>query len=56
MVYGYIRTSHAAVDGLASMHPETQVQAGVEPRHRLGRGSLRLRLAWSFRNTAQALP
>ena len=56
MVYGYIRTSHAAVDGLASMHPETQVQAGVEPRHSLGRGSLRLRLASSFRNTAQALP
>ena len=56
MIYGYIRTSRAAVDGLAGMHPETQVQAGVEPRHSLGRGSLRLRLASSFRNTAQALP
>ena len=35
MIYGYIRTSCAAVDGLAGMHPETQVQAladaGVEP-------------------------
>ena len=35
MIYGYIRTSRAAVDGLAGMHPETQVQAlagaGVEP-------------------------
>ena len=34
MIYGYIRTSRAAVDGLAGMHPETQVQAladaGVE--------------------------
>ena len=32
MIYGYIRTSRTAVDGL---HPETQVQAlagaGVEP-------------------------
>ena len=46
MIYGYIRTSRAAVDGLAGMHPETQVQtlaeAGVEPArwpgplHRLG--------------------
>ena len=27
MIYGYIRTSRAAVDGLASMHPETQVLA-----------------------------
>ena len=27
MIYGYIRTSRAAVDGLAGMHPETQVQA-----------------------------
>ena len=35
MIYGYIRTSRAAVDGLAGMHPETQVQAGVEPRHSL---------------------
>ena len=26
MIYGYIRTSRAAVDGLAGMHPETQVQ------------------------------
>ena len=37
MIYGYIRTSRAAVDGLAGMHPETQVQAlagaGVEPAH-----------------------
>ena len=35
MIYGYIRTSRAAVDGLAGMHPETQVRAladaGVEP-------------------------
>ena len=35
MIYGYIRTSRAAVDGLAGMHPETQVQAladaGLEP-------------------------
>ena len=35
MIYGYIRTSRAAVDGLARMHPETQLQAladaGVEP-------------------------
>ena len=35
MIYGYIRTSRAAVDGLACMHPETQVRAladaGVEP-------------------------
>ena len=35
MIYGYLRTSRAAVDGLAGMHPETQVQAladaGVEP-------------------------
>ena len=35
MIYGYIRTSRAAVDGLAGMHPETQFQAlagaGVEP-------------------------
>ena len=35
MIYGYIRTSRAAVDGLAGMHPETQLQAlagaGVEP-------------------------
>ena len=35
MIYGYIRTSRTAVDGLAGMHPETQVQAladaGVEP-------------------------
>ena len=34
MIYGYIRTSRAAVDGLAGMHPETQLQAlagaGVE--------------------------
>ena len=27
MIYGYIRTSRAAVDGLAGMHPQTQVQA-----------------------------
>ena len=27
MIYGYIRTSRAAVDGLAGMHPETQLQA-----------------------------
>ena len=37
MIYGYIRTSRAAVDGLAGMHPETQVRAladaGVEPAH-----------------------
>ena len=37
MIYGYIRTSRAAVDGLAGMHPETQVQAlagaGVELAH-----------------------
>ena len=25
-IYSYIRTSRAAVDGLAGMHPETQVQ------------------------------
>ena len=35
MIYGYLRTSCAAVDGLAGMHPETQVRAladaGVEP-------------------------
>ena len=35
MIYGYIRTSRAAADGLAGMHPETQLQAladaGVEP-------------------------
>ena len=35
MIYGYIRTSRPAVDGLARMHPETQVRpladAGVEP-------------------------
>ena len=35
MIYGYIRTSRAAVDGLVGMHPETQLQAlagaGVEP-------------------------
>ena len=35
MIYGYIRTSRPAVDGLAGMHPETQVRAladaGVEP-------------------------
>ena len=35
MIYGYIRISRAAVDGLAGMHPETQVQAlidaGVDP-------------------------
>ena len=35
MIYGYIRTSRAAVDGLADMHPETQVRAlvdaGVDP-------------------------
>ena len=35
MIYGYIRTSRAAVYGLAGMHPETQFQAladaGVEP-------------------------
>ena len=35
MIYGYIRTSRTAVDGLAGRHPETQVQAlagaGVEP-------------------------
>ena len=34
MIYGYLRTSRAAVDGLAGMHPETQLQAladaGVE--------------------------
>ena len=30
MIYGYIRTSRAAVDGLAAMHPETQVQALAE--------------------------
>ena len=34
-IYGYIRTSRTAVDSLAGMHPETQVQAladaGVEP-------------------------
>ena len=35
MIYGYLRTSRTAVDGLAGMHPETQLQAladvGVEP-------------------------
>ena len=35
MIYGYIRTSRPAVDGLAGMHPETQLQAladaGLEP-------------------------
>ena len=31
MIYGYIRTSRAAVDGLAGMHPETQVQALAGP-------------------------
>ena len=35
MIYGYIRTSRAAFDGLAGIHPETQVlalaDAGVEP-------------------------
>ena len=35
MIYGYLRTSRAAVDGLAGMHPDPQVQAladaGVEP-------------------------
>ena len=30
MIYGYIRTSRAAVDGLAGMHPETQVRALAE--------------------------
>ena len=29
MIYGYLRTSRAAVDGLAGMHPETQLQALV---------------------------
>ena len=29
MMYGYLRTSRAAVDGLAGMHPETQLQALV---------------------------
>ena len=29
MIYGYIRTSRAAVDGLAGMHPETQLQTLV---------------------------
>ena len=36
-IYSYIRTSRAAVNGLAGMHPETQVQtlagAGVELAH-----------------------
>ena len=27
MIYGYLRTSRAAIDGLAGMHPETQLQA-----------------------------
>ena len=27
MIYGYLRTSRAAVDGLAGMHLETQLQA-----------------------------
>ena len=27
MIYGYLRTSRAAVEGLAGMHPETQLQA-----------------------------
>ncbi len=35
MIYGYLRTSRTAVDGLAGMRPETQLQAladvGVEP-------------------------
>ena len=35
MIYGYLRTSRTAVDGLAGIHPETQLQAladaGVEP-------------------------
>ena len=35
MIYGYLCTSRAAVDGLAGMHPETQLQAladaGIEP-------------------------
>ena len=33
MIYGYIRTSRAAVDGLAGMHPETQAlaDAGADP-------------------------
>ena len=33
MIYGYIRTSRTAVDGLAGMHPEPQVRAraGVDP-------------------------
>ncbi len=48
MIYGYIRTSRAAVDGLAGMHPETQVQAPARRRrgagqHRFRCGSLRLR-------------
>ena len=38
MICGYIRTSRAAVDGLAGMHPETQLQAlagaGVVPAFR----------------------
>ena len=35
IIYGYLRTSRTAVDGLAGMRPETQLQAladaGVEP-------------------------
>ena len=37
MIYGYLRTSRPAVDGLAGMHPETQLPAlagvGVELAH-----------------------
>ena len=48
MIYGYIRTSRAAVDGLAGMHSETQVQGPGRCRrgagqHRFRRGYLRLR-------------
>ena len=30
MIYGYLRTSRTAVDGLAGMHPEIQLQAMVD--------------------------
>ena len=48
MIYGYIRTSRAAVDGLAGMHHENPGPGsgrcrGGAGQHRLGRGSLRLR-------------
>ncbi len=41
MIYGYLRTSRAAVDGLAGMHPETQLQALADAGVELATGYLR---------------